>query len=398
MKIAIIVRKLNVRGGVQRQALSLARAYQEAGDDVALYAFVYDKGRCYGDLLDGLRVTALGYYPAHRNFLFNIFAERRAARRLAALIDPDTDVLNPHDQVCYKVAHYFQKSRPGVPAVWTMHDMPTRMFGYRRARELDRGFRRGVAVRLLYWLADQYEIRRFIRRMERIAVLDSRDQELVKKHFGRDAVIVRNGLDTARFPYRQRAALGGIRARLLMNGIFFRHRRFEDGIRALKILADRGIDVILSVVGNYDADPAYYRELADLCAALGVAGRVKFLGEIPEDALAASYREHDIFIFPNHLQSWGLAVFEAMACGTPVIVSESAGASEVLTHGENALVVSPMSPERIADAAGRLMDDGALYEDLSRAGRAFVEREISWARTARTMRMLFSEAVKRRKK
>ena len=183
-----------------------------------------------------------------------------------------------------------------------------------------------------------------------------------------------------------------------MNGIFFRHRRFEDGIRALKILADRGIDVILSVVGNYDADPAYYRELADLCAALGVAGRVKFLGEIPEDALAASYREHDIFIFPNHLQSWGLAVFEAMACGTPVIVSESAGASEVLTHGENALVVSPMSPERIADAAGRLMDDGALYEDLSRAGRAFVEREISWARTARTMRMLFSEAVKRRKK
>ena len=50
MNIAIIIRRLNVKGGAQRQALSLARELKNMGHNVALYTFFYDKDKCFSDL------------------------------------------------------------------------------------------------------------------------------------------------------------------------------------------------------------------------------------------------------------------------------------------------------------------------------------------------------------
>lgn len=395
MNIAIIVRKLNVRGGVQRHAISLARELAKKGHVATLYTFLYDKEKCYADLLEGCGVVSLGRYPGHANFLFDIIAQNRAAKRLALKIDAHTDIVNAHDHVCYKVAVYFKKYVGTAPSVWTMHDMPTRSFGYARARELDSSFKKGFMARCAYALVDWYESR-FIRLQDAIAVLDRRDKALARRFFGAYALIVRNGLDVEKFPYGARAPLTRKKAKLMMGGVFFAHRRFEDGIEAVKILRDQGYDVTLTIIGNHAADQGYYRRLAALADARGIREQVVFTGEIPEAELGAAYRACDIFLFPNHLQSWGLAVFEAMASGTTVIVSRSAGASEVLTDGATALLVHPKSPEEIARAAARLIDDPVLYEKLSREARAFVEREISWARLADQMEGMFRTALQSR--
>lgn len=396
MKIAIIVRKLNVRGGVQRHVICLARELVRKGHTVTLYTFLYDKEKCYADLLEGCRVVSLDRYPAHTNFLFDIVAQNRAAKHLALKVDAHTDIVNAHDHVCYKVAFYFKKYVKDAPSVWTMHDMPTQSFGYARARELDPIVRKGLAVRLAYMLVDWYENVRFISRQNAIAVLDRRDKALVRRYFHKDALIVRNGLDIEKFPYRARSPLPPKEARLLMGGIFFAHRRFEDGIEAAKMLRDRGYDVTLTITGNYAADEGYYRRLTVLADARGIREYVAFTGEIAESGLALAYQACDVFLFPNHLQSWGLAVFEAAASGEPVIVSRSAGAAEVLTDGATALLVHPKSPEEIAEAVARLIDDPVLYEKLSREGRAFVEREISWVRVANRMEKIFHDTIDRR--
>ncbi|MEK7541994.1 MAG: glycosyltransferase family 1 protein, partial [Patescibacteria group bacterium] len=59
MKIAMIVRRLNVRGGTQRQALELARELQRRGHRIRIYTFVYSREDCFGDLLEGLAVLPL---------------------------------------------------------------------------------------------------------------------------------------------------------------------------------------------------------------------------------------------------------------------------------------------------------------------------------------------------
>lgn len=394
MKIGIIVRRLNVKGGTQRQALCLARELMRRGHDVMLYTFLLSSGDCYSELLKGLRVVALGFYP--KGGMFGDIAENRAARMLAASIDPTTDILNPHDQVAYKVAAYFKKRVRKIPSVWMMNDVPTR----RRAEERLKEAKPGIVIpwykRVMHSLLDWFDCRVFIRKQDIILALDRRDRGWAEEEFGIYTHVIRSGISHEQFPYRERTSLAGRPVRLLMAGIFFPHRRFEDGIEAAALLRKQGVLVELTIAGDPAGDRQYARNIESLIRERGLDDTVKLAGKVSDQELVSMYRENDVFLFPSHLQSWGLAVFEAAASGEPVIVSRSAGASEVLTDGATALLVHPKSPEEIAEAVARLIDDPVLYEKLSREGRAFVEREISWARLADQMEKIFHAALQSR--
>lgn len=404
MKIAMIVRKLNVRGGVQRHALSLAQELARRGHTVTIYAFRYAPEHCYLHLLPGLRIVSLfvpsrmpreaGRYTGGTGFVGAwrfLRDEERQAKHLALLIDPDTELLNPHDGLSERAAYFFKRHVRKVPSVWTIHDLPTRAFGTLRARE-NGAPRPPFAKRMMHWVLD-LRGRMFAAAQDRIAVLNEDDALRVRAAFGREAHVVQNGISIAEFPYMERRPPAPHAVRLLMNGIFFRHRRFEDGIRALYALCARGCDARLTIAGDAGTDSAYRAELAMLVRALGLENRVTFAGALPEEAFKESYRTHDIFLFPNHLQSWGLAVFEAMASGTPVIVSKSAGASAALTDGVHALFVPPKTPTAIADAVAALLRAPERYRALAREGRRFVEERISWAKLADQMCDIFARAA-----
>ena len=179
-----------------------------------------------------------------------------------------------------------------------------------------------------------------------------------------------------------------------MAGIFFRHRRFEDGIMAMKILKEKNYDVNLSIVGDYNINKDYFKELVYLAKKSGMEDSVDFAGRVSDEKLLNFYQQSDIFLFPNHWQSWGLVVFEAMACGLPSIVSKTAGASEVLTDGENALLVEPFKPEDIITAVAKLIDNPDLYVKISRQGRELVEKSISWPLMAQKVSAIFKETLK----
>ena len=404
MKIAIIVRKLNVRGGTQRLALMLARELALRGHSVTLYTFAFDRANCFPELLEGRGVISLSSAPQYQRrgfFLINPFFsvlgfihENRAAKKLSQLIDADTDILNPHDQVSYRVAAYFKKRKPYVPSVWTMNDLPTKAFSFLREKEIHPLLRMDAAKALMVRLLDWYDYMRFIRIQDRIIVLDNRDKEWVKIFFNKDAEVIRIGIDSSAFSYIPREHMIGKKVRLLMNGIFFPHRRFEDGIEALKILMDKGFDVSLTIIGDF-TNKKYTEDVRDIIVRSGLEMYVRLLGKVSEETLRNAYREHDIFLFPNHLQSWGIAVFEAMASGCPVIVSKTAGASEVLTDGVHALLVNPKSPEEIADAVKRLVDDVELYQKLSKNGRLFVEHNLTWERYTDDMMKVFADVMRK---
>lgn len=394
MKIGIIVRRLNVQGGTQRQAVFLARILKNRGHDVVLYTFLPPGQKAYQELLAGLRVVALGRYPRSRNAVWDFFSEHRASRALARLIDQDTDLLNPHDQVAYQAAYYFKKNVRDVPSVWMMNDLPIKSFSAEREKEVGGARPRSLIKNFIWRLLDAYEIATCIRAQNAIAVLDERDRRRVKECFDKDASVVRSGIDVAEFPFRIREDLDAHgEIRILAVGILFPHRRFEDLLKAIALLRDRGYRILCTIVGAYDQRDAYYKKLVQVVADLRLQDAISFAGRVSEEELRRRYNEADIFVFPSHLQSWGLAVFEAMASGLPVIVSQSAGAAEVLEHGENALIVPPKSPATIADAIARLADDAALRRRLSEQGRKFIEANLSWERYADIMEKIFIRAV-----
>ena len=81
-----------------------------------------------------------------------------------------------------------------------------------------------------------------------------------------------------------------------------------------------------------------------------------------------------MFIFINIDQSWGLAIFEAMSCGLPVIVSESVGATEILADQHDALIVNPLDAKNIANIIIDLMAQPERYKQLSQNATNFTHK------------------------
>ena len=369
MNIAIIIRRLNVKGGAQRQALNLARELKNTGHNVELYTFFYDKEKCFSDLLNGMAV---------------ISSNIADPKVLATLINFKTDILNPHDQEAYKVAYYFKKLVKKAPSVWMMNDVPSKEFGFWKESQFNPNLRRSFAKAVYHKLYDFWDLR-FIKAQDKITVLDNWNKNFVKKYFKKNAEVIRSGLDIERFEFNEHAIKDLKNIKLLTTGIFFPHRRFEDLIIGVSLMPNS----TLTIIGDTDNDKKYYEKLKNLINSLGLEEKVKFLGKVSDEELINSYKSHDIFVFPNHLQTWGLAVFEAMACGIPVIVSRTSGASEVLKDRENAFLVNPKTPEDIKKAVEELCSNPNFYFSISKNARRFVEENISWKKYTENMLKIF---------
>ncbi|MEP0804340.1 MAG: glycosyltransferase family 4 protein [Chloroflexota bacterium] len=110
-----------------------------------------------------------------------------------------------------------------------------------------------------------------------------------------------------------------------------------------------------------------------------VEERVHFLGYVAEDALPGLYARAEWFILPSFEEGYGLPVIEAMACGTPVIVSNGGALPEVA--GDAGIIFNLSQPEALSVALAACLRDDSLRASLSAKGLAHVEN-LSWQRTA----------------
>lgn len=113
---------------------------------------------------------------------------------------------------------------------------------------------------------------------------------------------------------------------------------------------------------------------------LGLEPFVHFTGYVEEADLPALYNGASLFAFPSLYEGFGLPVLEAMACGTPIVTSNSSSLPEVA--GDAALLVDPYDVSALANAMRRLLEDADLAAILRGRGLARV-REFTWERTAK---------------
>ncbi len=106
---------------------------------------------------------------------------------------------------------------------------------------------------------------------------------------------------------------------------------------------------------------------------------VQFIGFIPPEDLAIWYNCAEVFVYPSVFEGFGLPVLEAMACGTPVIVSDASSLPEVA--GDAGLCIPPHDVEAWAVALRRAWDDDQWREQARARGLAQAER-YTWALTA----------------
>ena len=131
---------------------------------------------------------------------------------------------------------------------------------------------------------------------------------------------------------------------------------------ALEALA-RTADVSLVLAGEGNEREALERRTA----ALGLNGRVRFLGPQPRERVLELLRGADALVLSSSWENFPHTVVESLAVGTPVLATAAGGVAEVVEDGRNGLLVPPGDAEALAAAISRFFADAGLRESLREA-------------------------------
>jgi len=166
-------------------------------------------------------------------------------------------------------------------------------------------------------------------------------------------------------------------------------------VEAAKIIRDRmGAECRLKIV--FMGDGTERENLERQCRELGVEDMIIFTGFVSD--IAPWCNIMDIALNASLAEALSLAICEAMSLCKPAVVSDFGGNPEVVTDGENGLIVPTKDSAGIADAIVRIMDSPELYEKLSRGAIDRYQRDFtSRVMTDRVM-ALYEKSVRRWRK
>jgi len=135
-----------------------------------------------------------------------------------------------------------------------------------------------------------------------------------------------------------------------------------------------------------------FRRIRGAVEKAGLSGQVLFPGFIPAEDLPAVYSAATLFVFPSLYEGFGLPPLEAMACGTPCVVSNSSSLPEVT--GSAALLFNPTSLESLEEGIVRVLTDETLREELRREGPRQAAL-FSWDRVAQETLAVYRGVLER---
>jgi glycosyltransferase involved in cell wall biosynthesis len=135
-------------------------------------------------------------------------------------------------------------------------------------------------------------------------------------------------------------------------------------VRAFKKLQERGLrDYNLVIAGEKGW---LYKKIFEEIRSSGMEQSIRLLGIIRDDELPLLYNCADLFVYPSLYEGFGLPPLEAMACGVPIITSNTSSLPEVV--GNAGIMIDPCDIESLSDKMYRVLKDKKLKHQMSRDG------------------------------
>lgn len=243
---------------------------------------------------------------------------------------------------------------------------------------------------------------------DRIIATTEPQTDLLKTEYDvleRHIATIPPGMDENRFsPVRQQDQ-AGLRERygmkpqdVLILGRMAQNKGYDLLLNALPALFTLVPEarLVAAVGGDESAqDDAGVAELRQLAQELGVIDRIKWVQYVPDEDLANYYRAAAVFAMPSRYEPFGMVAIEAMACGTPTVITVHGGLFELVDFGRQALYADPNRPLEL----GTMMALPLLYPDLAHElsveGARFARRNFGWTGIARRTLEIFDELGRR---
>ena len=222
-------------------------------------------------------------------------------------------------------------------------------------------------------------------------------EELAAGGVPREKVVLRrNGVETPsswpeRGTFRQGLGIGKGAKVILFLGRLSGKKSPEMLLQAFASLAATNGEKSLHLVFAGPDEGGMKARLTEMAAELKVSSQVQFTGAIFGDAKWAAYREADVFVLPSQNENFGNTAAEAVAAGTPVVVTEQCGIAPLLRSVAGLVV--PHDTAALARAIREVIGDPALHERLASGCSALTDR-LGWEEPVREMESLYNRLAK----
>ncbi|MCO6185278.1 glycosyltransferase [Rhizobium sp. L1K21] len=384
-------------GGQVVFVLELAKRFARLGYKVDVMTRQFEDQPAEDVINDNLRVVRIPFggkdfirkedmHDWYGDFVTNALAAIRA-RNLSY------DVVNSHYWDAgvsgQKIAEELQIPHVHTPhslGWWKQHDMQgadeDEIAGYRFEERIQKEF-------ILY------------RNCDHVIATSEQQAELIAEHYQLPTdhiTFIPPGIDEGRFTPTTPDKVEAARRRLDLgpNDVFMMGRAAENKgydlmIQAMVHLRNMQPDarLVLAAGANSDSDIALLDQYKQIASEAGVMDLISWRGYVEDADLADSYRAPGVFALPSRYEPFGMTAVEAMACGTPTVVTVHGGLYEQIEFGRHALVADPRRPEEFAAMVNLPMQYPWLRDTLAVEGARFARRAFGWTGIARRTLQIF---------
>ncbi len=149
--------------------------------------------------------------------------------------------------------------------------------------------------------------------------------------------------------------------------------------------------IFLSIGGTVESQD-YLKSLKQMCRKYGIDQKVRWLGLVEPQDLSSFYAVSDLFVFPSFEEAFGMVVVEAMACGTPVLISKGVPIwQEVVADGAGQVI--DYSPQDIANKIKELTSNRSLLQSLSKKASQSVRNRYDSDAVASSMKKCYEDVI-----
>ena len=211
---------------------------------------------------------------------------------------------------------------------------------------------------------------------------------IIKKNLLSGCKEINLGIDTKKFHPKEKKENGDVH--FLFVGRIVPIKNLTFLIKAFLKALDTKENIFLNIVGDGDK-----KELDRLKALSKDCKNIRFLGSKTKDELVDIYQNHDVFCLTSNYDNYPNVIFEAMACGLPVIATNVGGIPLQVINTKTGILVELNNLEQLTDTILKLANDKNLREQMGRAGRERVEKEFSWDKSAKKLENIYLESLKK---
>ncbi len=149
-------------------------------------------------------------------------------------------------------------------------------------------------------------------------------------------------------------------------------------------------NLLLVIIGP---DDGYKKELEKLILSLNLNGMVKFLGYVTEISKLSAYVDADVVVYPGTFEIFGLVPFEAIMCGTPVIVTNDCGCGEYVESSGGGYIVKYGDDEGLKEQLKRVIENPEEGKQVVDLGKKYILDFLAWDKVVGDYITLYREVM-----